>query len=89
MHADGADFGIAYPDSRAFRNAPGLDTEIGQGIDHGLFDCPHIRPHIALPLAQVQDGISDNLSRPVIGDVAAPVGGVEGDTGAGQAIFAG
>ena len=88
MHADSPNFGLADPDSRAFRNAAGLDTEIRQRIDERLFDRAHVRAHIALPVAQVQDGIADDLSRSVIGDVAAAVGGMEGDAGAGQDFFA-
>src|ERR1017187_585242 len=58
VHADGGDFALAHPDARQFRNTARLDTEIRQRIDERLFDRPHIRPHVALPFAQVQDGIA-------------------------------
>jgi hypothetical protein len=89
VHADGGDFALAHPDARQLRNAARLDTEIRQCVDQGLFNGSYVRAHVALPFAQVQDGIADDLSRSVIGDVAAAVGGVEGDAGAGQEFFAG
>jgi hypothetical protein len=89
VYADRADFGPAHPDARTFRNAARLDAEIRERIDQRLFDGPHVRAHVALPLAQVQDGVADDLPRPMIGDVAAAVGGMEGDAGAGQDLFAG
>ena len=49
----------------------------------------HVSAHVALPLAQVQDGVAHQLAGAVIGDVAAAVGGMEGDAGAGQDLFAG
>ena len=89
MHADGGDFALAHPDTRQLRNTAGLDAEIREGIDERLFDGPHVRAHVALPFAQVEDGIADDLPRPVIGDVATAVGGMEGDAGAAQDLFAG
>ena len=89
VHADRADLGAAHPDARTFRNAARLDAEIRECIDERLFDGPYVRTHVALPFAQVHDGIADDLPRSVIGDVAAAVGGMESDTGAGQDLFAG
>jgi hypothetical protein len=89
MHADCADFGVAHPDAGAFRNAARLDIEIRKRIDHGLLDRPHVRAHVALPIAQIQDGVADDLSRPVIRDVAAAVGGMKSDAGVAQVFFAG
>ena len=89
MHADGGDFALAHPDARQFGNTAGLDAEIRQSIDQGLFDGPHVGSHIALPFAQVEDGIAHDLSGAVIGDVAAAIGRVEGDAGARQNVVAG
>jgi len=89
VYADRADFGPAHPDSRTFRNAVRLDVEIRQRVDHGLLDRPHVRAHVALPFAQIQDRVADDLSRPVIRDVAAAVGGMKSDAGAAQDFFAG
>ena len=73
----------------SFGNAARLDAEIRQRIDQRLLDGPHVRAHVALPFAQIQDRIAHNLSRPVISHVAAAVGGMEGDAGAGQQVVAG
>jgi hypothetical protein len=77
VHADGADFAPAHPNAGQLGNAAGLDAEIGQRIDDGLLDGPDVSAHVALPFAQVQDGIADELAGAVIGDVAAAVGGMK------------
>ena len=89
VHADGGDLGVSHPNSRAFRNAARLDAEVRQGIDQRLLDGPHVSAHIALPLAQVEDGKADDLPRPVIGNIAAAIGGMEGDTRASQDFLTG
>jgi hypothetical protein len=89
VHADGGDLALAYPDARQLRNTARLDAEIRQSIDQRLFDSPHVGPHVALPLAQIEDRIADDLSWAVIGDVAAAVGGMKGYAGAGQDFLAG
>jgi hypothetical protein len=89
VHPDRADFSPIHPDAGTLRNAAGLDAEIRQGIDHDLLDGPHVGTHIALPFAQIEDGITHDLPRPVVGDVAAAVRGMEGDAGAGQDFLAG
>jgi len=89
VHTNCADFALPHPHSRQLRNAARLDAEVRQSIDQRLLDGTHVRAHVALPFAQVQNRIAHDLPRPVIGDVAAAVGGMEGDAGAGQHIFAG
>jgi hypothetical protein len=88
VHADGGDFALAHPDARQFRNAARLDAKIRQSIHQHLLDGAHVGTHVALPFAQVQDRIADDLSRPVIGHIAAAVRGMEGDAGAGQEFLA-
>jgi len=89
MHADRANLGPVHPDARAFRNSPRLDVEIRQRIDHHLLDRPHVRTHVALPFPQVQNRVAHDLSRPVIGNVAAAVSRIKRDAGPGQDFFAG
>ena len=89
MHTDGGDLALTHPDARQLRDAAGPDVEIRQRIDQRLLDRPHIRAHVAFPFAQIHDGIAHDLPRPVIGDIAAAVRGMEGDAGAGQQFFAG
>ena len=88
MYADSGDLGLAHPDARAFRNAACLDPEIRQSVDQGLLNRSHVGAHVALPFAQIQNGIADELAGPVIGDVTAAVSGMKGDAGAGQNFFA-
>jgi hypothetical protein len=89
VHPNRRDFALAHPDARQLRNAARLDAEIRQGIDQHLLDSPHVSAHVAIPFPQVQYGIAHYLSRPVIGDVAATICGMEGDAGAGHDIVAG
>ena len=49
----------------------------------------HVGAHVALPIAQIEDRIADQLAGTVIRDVAAAIGGVEGDAGARQNVVAG
>jgi hypothetical protein len=88
VHADGGDFALAYPDTGEFGDTARLDAEIGQGIDEGFLDGAHVGAYVALPFAQVHDGVADDLAGAMIGDVAAAVGGVEGDAGAGEDVIA-
>ncbi len=58
-------------------------------VDEHLLDGAHISAHVALPFAQIQDRIADDLAGTVIGHVAAAVGGIECDAGAAQHFVAG
>jgi len=89
VHADRGYFAAAYPDSGELGDAASPDIEIHQGVDQHLLDGSHVCAHIALPLAQVEYGITHDLARPVIGDIAAAIGGTKGDARAGQKILAG
>ena len=62
------------PHARASRDAERLDAERGGGLDHGLFELPHIPDHVAANFAELQNRIADNLSRAVVGDIAAAIG---------------
>ena len=87
MHPDSRNLSLPYPHPRQLWNPSTRDPEIRQRVDHRLFDRPHIRPHVALPFAQVHDGVAHHLSRPVIGNVPPPVRSMEGDTRARQRFF--
>ena len=73
MHANGGDLRASGPHSGQPFNALRRDPEIRQGIDDRLLDCSHIKAHIALPFAQVQDRIPDYLPRTMIRHIAAAV----------------
>ena len=65
-------------------------AEHGAEPDKGLFhathevDWPHPSAIGIVQAAQVEDGIADQLARPMIGDVTAAVDLVQGDTTRGQ-----
>ncbi len=68
---------------------PAWMPKSASGVDQHLLDSAHVGAHVALPLAQIQDGITHHLSRPVIGDIAAAVRRMKGDAGASQDLIAG
>src|SRR5258708_7749052 len=82
VHADGGDLAITGPNAGELGNASGFDAVIGEGIDDGLLEGADVGAHVALPIAEVEDGVADELPGTVIGDVAAAVGGEEFDAGA-------
>src|SRR5580700_6277753 len=84
MHADSGHFLAIYPDAGAARNSPGCNIELRERIHDHLFDSANIGHHVALPFSQIHDRIADNLTRSVISDVTAAVGGIELDAGAAQ-----
>ena len=57
------------PGTRSRSNA-----EFGRGADHGLLEAAHVPANVAANFAEIQNRIADELSRPVIGDVAAAIG---------------
>src|SRR5581483_1599616 len=83
MDANSGDFrlgrAIARPDARQFRYPVRADFKLLQRINENLLDGANICAYIALPQAKVNDGIGDNLSGAMIGDVAAAIGFVQFD----------
>ena len=57
----------------------------GDGFDKGV----HVGADVALPLAQIEDGVADKLAGAVIGDVATAVGFVNVDAASGEHFRAG
>ena len=66
-------------DTRTTRDTSGGETEVGEHVDDHLLDgvdVGHGVGHTPTPLAgQGEDRVADQLPGPVVGDVAAPVGG--------------
>ena len=83
VHADGADFPL---DSIQTPVAPGSRPlsmpKSAKRVDNRLLHRAHVRDDVALPLAQIENRIADDLARTVIGDVAAAIGLVKCDAGA-------
>ena len=53
---------------------PGAHAELGQRVDHDLLDGVDVARHRPRRGGHVHHGIGDELARPVVGDVPAPVG---------------
>src|ERR1700730_3098150 len=63
-------------------------AEIAGGADHHFLQHTYVPDYIAADGGEMEDGVSDNLARSVIGDVAAAAGLVKRDTFLPQNIFA-
>ncbi len=81
VHADRRQFFLGipgpYPNSCFSGNALCRNPELGSRPDHRLFQHPYVPNHVTPDRAQVQDRISHNLSRPVIGNVSAAIRGMK------------
>src|ERR1017187_428795 len=84
VHSDGGDFAIAHPNPSQLGNAAGFNAELRQRVDERLLDGTHVRAHVALPIAQVQNRVAHQLPRSVIRHVAAAIGWIKGNPGAAQ-----
>lgn len=70
-HADGTDLLIADPNPSQAGYSRSSDAELREGSNQHLFDVAHVAVNIAAVRLEVDDGIADKLSGPVIGHVAA------------------
>ena len=89
VHADGTDFSAADPNAGEALTAGGLDVGFGEGIDDHLFECADVGNDVALPIAEVEDGVDDELAGAVVGDIAAAVGVDELDARLREELFGG
>src|ERR1700751_6304801 len=75
VHADGAKLLrgciFANPNTCLAHLALCRDSEICSSANHHFFQRAYVPEHIAFDGAELQDRITDNLPRAVIGDVAA------------------
>src|SRR5262249_14976891 len=79
VHADGgnlARYFLLRPDAGQAGNVPGDHAEVAAGADQRLFQLAHELDgaNPGIEAAKVEDGIADELSGAVEGDVAAAVG---------------
>jgi hypothetical protein len=92
MPRDGGDFlfrdGAAGdgPDAGASGDALRGDTEVGAGADEGFFEEADVLDgsEARVEAAQIEDGVADELSGSVVGDVASAIDLVDLDAAAGQ-----
>ena len=82
-HADGSDLSgpdtvRINPDAGVASQTTGCQPQLGQHVDQQLLDSRHIGRRIghpaAAPTGNGENGIADQLPRPVIGHLAAAVG---------------
>lgn len=71
---DGGDLGSSHPDAGVSGEAFTLETVVGEDADDHFFEGAQVPAHGALPLGEVEDGVGDELSGAVAGDIAAAVG---------------
>ena len=82
---DRASVGRRTPDARQSADAPRLDAKLAAEADERLFHQAHkvdradAAAFLAMQAAEIEDGIADELSRAVIGDIAAAIDFVQRD----------
>src|SRR5215471_5425794 len=62
VYADGCDFASAGPHADQIGYASGFDAVIGERIDEGLLDGMDVGADVALPFAQIEDGVANQLA---------------------------
>jgi len=77
---DGRDLGTLYIDAGGVRAGGGFDPIVRQQIHGCLFQEMHKAFHADSGAGQVEQEVSDDLSRTMIGDLSATVGCDDGDT---------
>src|SRR4051812_28778319 len=87
--ADGRDLLVADPHPGEPGHPPGADAELSDGTDqHGL-EVANVAMHVAAIRLEIEDGVSDQLTWPVIRDVAAAAGLHDLDAAGLQHLLAG
>jgi len=66
-----------------------IDTVARRRPYQYFLEVPHVAVHVAAVGPQIDDRISDDLPRPVVGDVATAAGLVNLDPALGQSVAAG
>src|SRR5439155_660444 len=64
---------LSHPDSRVGRHSDGVDSECFQPLNQRLFDSPQEQMEVAPVPAKIEDGVSHELARSVVGDVATAI----------------
>lgn len=70
-HPDGCDLFVVHPNTRQAWNSTTFHPEGSYGLDEGFLEIPHISMHVTTIGSEVQDWVSDDLTRTVVGDIAA------------------
>ena len=77
-HADRSHLAALQPDPRETRTALGRQPIVAEEINHHPFQGPQVTMQIGAMAAQIEDGVKDQLARPMVGDFAAAVDAKQG-----------
>src|SRR5579871_4512831 len=89
VNTDGSHFLFVCPNAGKAFDVAGFNSEFSQRVDDCLLDGANKTNHVALPFSQIENGVTDDLSRAVIRNVAAAICGMKCNSGAAQYVFAG
>ncbi len=71
-HPDGRHLALPGPDAGVSLLGPGVNAEVGERGDQDFLETPHVGDYL-LGVVEGEDGIADQLARPVEGDVPATI----------------
>ena len=71
--AEGGDFAVADPDAGEAFLAGGGDVVVGEGADEGFLEEAEVGVEVLAVVAEVEDGVADELAGAVIGALAAAI----------------
>ena len=77
-HTDGGDLAVVQPEAGQSRQKLTLQTQLGQNIEHNLFQLAQIPVQIRSAPPKVQHGIGHKLAGQVMGHVPAAINPVQG-----------
>src|SRR5215469_7355453 len=95
VHADGGKFffgnaaGGFNPNAGFAGDAIGRDTELGRSAHHGFFKSADVPVNVATDAVEIQNGIADDLTGTMIGDVAATIRFAEFDAFLAEDVLGG
>ena len=72
-YANGREFSLWMPDPGKPFFPMSLDAELRERADENLLECAQIGVHIFLPASEIKDGITDDLSWAVKGDITTAI----------------
>ena len=93
VDTDGSEFffrdsaGWLDPDAGFAGDTKGRDAEVRGSTNHGFFERADVPVHVAADAIEIEDGVTDDLAGPMIGDIAAAVRFPEFDAFLAQDVF--
>ena len=76
-HSNRRDFFITYPNARKPYDAPAFNSVIRDRANQHFFEVAHVAMNVTAIRFEIDDGITDELTGAVIGDVSAAPGFVD------------